>query len=411
MRVVEAFSGIGSQSKALSNIGVEFEVLATIEWDINAIYAYDIIHNGPQDLREFENFTKEELVRILNEFSLSSNGKDPMKKTTLNRYPLDALKRIYCAIKRTKNLVSIKDVNADDLPENIDLFTYSFPCQDLSLSGSWHGNTLGIDRDANTRSGLLWEVERILQQYNETGRQKPKFLLMENVSNILSKRHIGNFEEWKEFLSQSGYVNQVYTLSANNFGVPQSRKRTFMVSVLAENNEQLRMKIEEYFLNNNLENKQVRQLEKLSNYLKTDYTNKDYLREALLSTPNYTKSRKKIEKENDHLYSDGKVLKSCVRTITTKQDRHPNSGVIMMPNSPDGKSPFRYLTPRESFMLMGFEEEDYQRLIDNNFKFNKGRKFYGVEKLNMLAGNSIVVNVLEEIFLQIEEIRHLFNIM
>lgn len=409
MKVVEAFSGIGSQSKALSNIGADYEVVATIEWDINAIYAYDIIHNGPQDLSEYENVTKEELIEKLSVHTISGNGKEPLQKSNLKRYPLDALMRIDYAIKRTKNLVSITDVKAINLPDNVDLLTYSFPCQDLSLSGSWHGNTKGIDRDANNRSGMLWEVERIIKEYDEIGKSKPKFLLMENVTNIRSKRHISNFTEWTTFLEEMGYINQIYDLSADNFGIPQKRKRTFMISVLHNGNENLKKEVEIYFKNNNLESVN-HEPKHLKNFLRTDYNVDAYRKEALSSTPNYTISRRKIEISNDKLVENQKVCQSYVRTITTKQDRHPNSGVISLPKSLDAKTPFRYLTPRECFMLMGFDEEDYQNLIDNNFMFNRSREFYGVEKLNKLAGNSIVVNVLEDIFKQIIEIQKIYKL-
>lgn len=97
-------------------------------------------------------------------------------------------------------MVSITDVMGSDIPDNIDLFTYSFPCQDLSLCGCWHGNKSGIARDAHNRSGMLWEVERILLEMNEMGKELPRFLLMENVTNILSKPHAADFGDWKETL-------------------------------------------------------------------------------------------------------------------------------------------------------------------------------------------------------------------
>ena len=96
-------------------------------------------------------------------------------------------------------------------------------------------NHSGIDRDANNRSGLLWEVERILESIQENRKELPRFLLMENVSNILSKRHASNFNDWKNQLERLGYFNKVYTLDASNFGSPQRRVRTFMVSVLIPN--------------------------------------------------------------------------------------------------------------------------------------------------------------------------------
>ena len=232
LRVVEAFSGIGAQAKALKKIGVPYQILSTIEWDINAIYAYDIIHNGKQDLSKYDNFSKNELIEKLKIYTLSIDGKKPISKRSLQAMTEDMLKRIYCAIERTHNLASIKDVHANDLAENIDLFTYSFPCQDLSICSAWHNNTSGIDRNAHNRSGMLWEVERILKEYEDDGKKLPSFLLMENVSNILSEAHRKNFDEWKKYLHDIGYENQVYTLNATNFGIPQTRIRTYMISCL-----------------------------------------------------------------------------------------------------------------------------------------------------------------------------------
>ncbi|HFI0259173.1 TPA: DNA cytosine methyltransferase, partial [Streptococcus suis] len=205
--MIETFSGIGSQSQALKNLGVDYEVVATAEWDINALYAYDIIHNGKQDLKDLRHHTKESLIKELMKFNISSNGKSPLTEKSLRSMPIIQLKSIYAAIIRNNNLVDISEVHSQDLPD-ADILTYSFPCQDLSVSGHWHNNTGGIDRDAQNRSTLLWQIERILKEYEASGKELPKFLLMENVSNILSKRHIDNFREWQAFLEDLNYVNQ-----------------------------------------------------------------------------------------------------------------------------------------------------------------------------------------------------------
>lgn len=406
LRVVEAFSGIGAQAKALKKIGVPYQILSTIEWDINAIYAYDIIHNGKQDLSKYDNFSKNELIEKLKIYTLSIDGKKPISKRSLQAMTEDMLKRIYCAIERTHNLASIKDVHANDLAENIDLFTYSFPCQDLSICSAWHNNTSGIDRNAHNRSGMLWEVERILKEYEDDGKKLPSFLLMENVSNILSKAHRKNFDEWKKYLHDIGYENQVYTLNATNFGIPQTRIRTYMISVLTDGTPDHRNKIIEYFKENNL---QVKQFEKpeimkdLQSFLRLDYTNKVYKREADISNPNDTPSRQKIYNDNKLIYDNGVMKEKTVKTITTKQDRNPNSGIISY-HGKDGKAKYRNLTPRECFLLMGFDESDFQSIVDNNFKI-RGKYFFGREKMIKLAGNSIVVNVLEAIFKQIVDIQ------
>ena len=162
IKVLEAFSGIGAQAKALERLNIDYDIVATVDWDINAIMAYDLIHNGVQDLNPYLKYTKQELVSMLSKYTLSPDGKTPYKEGSLSRTNIEVLRRLLCAIERTNNLVSITDMTSKDIPEDLDLFTYSFPCQDLSIAGVWHGNMSGIDRDANNRSGMLWDVERIL---------------------------------------------------------------------------------------------------------------------------------------------------------------------------------------------------------------------------------------------------------
>ncbi|WP_017209992.1 DNA (cytosine-5-)-methyltransferase [Clostridium beijerinckii] len=408
-RVIEAFSGIGSQAKALKNIGIEFEILATVDWDINAIIAYDIIHNGVPDLDEYKLKTKEELIKVLSKYTLSSDGKKPLDETAIKRMNRNVMEHLVAAIDRSKNLVSITDVSGESLPNDIDLFTYSFPCQDLSIAGAWHGNNSGIDRDANNRSGMLWEVERILMERHDLGLTMPKFLLMENVSNILCNTHKSNFQEWKNNLKSMGYYNKVYKLNAADFGIPQKRERVYMLSVLCDGD--IRKEVKDYIENNDvsipmyINNLNVERVG-LEDILRVDYSNEVYKKEANESQPNNTESRRKIYQENDVLYDGNQVLRDVVTTITTKQDRNPNSGVIEYSPQNENKSNYRYLTPRECFMLMGFDENDFQALIDNNFPVTRTMDFFVASKLYKMAGNSIVVNVLEAIFRQIEYIKN-----
>jgi len=407
LRVIETFSGIGSQVQALENINIEHRVVATVEWEIGAMYAYDIMHNGPQDLRNYRHHTKESLINLLEKYTLSSDGKMPMSNRALASLPVAQLKAILCSIERTNNLVDITSVKASNLPDT-DVLTYSFPCQDLSVSGHWHNNTSGIDRDANNRSTLLWEIERILKEFVECGKTLPKFLLMENVSNILSSKHIENFNEWQTFLESLGYVNQIYTLDSRNFGIPQSRVRTYLVSVFAESPKKIN-EINNYFLLNNLGDIYLdkEQIPPIEMFLRLNYSEKHYRIEAIESTPAFTESRKKIYENNVILATDNIANnKEHARTITTKQDRHPNSGIIEYKNEEltSINKKYRNLTPRECFLLMGFKEEQYDLLMKNNIEIGHDRKILSQSKLMQLAGNSIVVQVLESIFSQINEI-------
>lgn len=406
LKVVEAFSGIGSQAKALENLYIDHEILYTVDWDINAIIAYDLIHNGKQNLAKYEKYNKDELLNILSKYTLSRDGKKPLEYKNFKKYNEEFLRSLYAAIDRTKNLVSITDVKGKDLPDDIDLLTYSFPCQDLSVAGYWHGNKGGIDRNANNRSGMLWEVERILLERQELNLELPKMLLMENVSNILATRNIENFNDWQNSLSKMGYYNEVFTLNASNFGIPQKRVRTYMLSVLCKTKKE-RINVEKFFFENNLERHFFgKKMKKLENFIKLDYSNSIYKKEADMAQANRTESRIDIYNDNIKILENGKVRDIIVPTVTTKQDRHPNSGVIDYFVGDKKKCQYRFLTPRECFLLMGFEEKDYNVLINNQMYTTKKNVLFSNERLYKLAGNSIVVNVLEEIFKQVDYINN-----
>lgn len=121
------------------------------------------------------------------------------------------------------NLGDITKVEEKDIPD-CDLITYSFPCQDISIAGLQGG----ADEDANTRSSLLWQVRKFILA------KKPKYLLLENVKNLVSKTHKANFELWLEFLAAQGYKTKWKVLNSKNFGVPQNRERVYAVSILGD---------------------------------------------------------------------------------------------------------------------------------------------------------------------------------
>ena len=410
LKVVETFSGIGAQATALRNIGIEHEIVGTADWDVYAIMAYDLIHNGKPEKSKYDNMNKDELLEILKKHTLSMDGKKPATIKQIESQSKEFLARLCAAIDRTNNMISVTDIKGIDIPNDTDLLTYSFPCQDLSSAGFWHGNKGGIDRDANNRSSMLWQIERILLERYNSNMSMPKFLLMENVTNIVSNRHIDNFNEWKNSLKNMGYESYPMILNAKDFGIPQKRKRFYMLSIYINHNEELKEKLDEYFKKHNLEDLEyIKTLElksrKVEDILKLDYSNEIYKCEADYSQPKNTKSRLAIWNDNEKLFVNNKINVDIIPTLTTKQDRHPNSGVIEYTKL-EGKCAFRYLTPREGFMLMGFEEDDYQRIIDNNFKTKRGSYFFTRDKLNKMAGNSIVVYVLEQIFKEVYEINN-----
>ncbi len=128
----------------------------------------------------------------------------------------------------------------------------------------------------------------------------------------------------------------------------------------------------EEYLNNIIENHIM-----LEDVLKLGNDDEKYYEEALHCQPNGTPSRMEIYEKNPLLANSdtGEITDEFSRTLTTKQDRHPNSGLIVM-DTDNGKAPYRHLTPRECFMLMGFEENDYETLIRNNFNANSARLFF-----------------------------------
>lgn len=407
--LVELFSGIGSQSKALHNLGVEVNTIGTCEWDIQAFCAYDAIHNSTTILDEYKEKSKSDLLKLLSSYTLSNNGKEAMDKNTLAQYSKDILAKICTAIKRCKNFVDINTLTGEKIPDNIDILTYSFPCQDLSNVGAFHGYNKGIDKNSGSRSSLLWQVGRILSEMKESNKSLPRYLLMENVPTLLSPRHKPNFEEWINTLKELGYENHYYHLNAHDFGLPQNRPRLLMISVFVGSNENKRKLVKKFLdktqseIVNDYKKSKYYHNYKISDMLRTDYSDAKLFQEACACNPNRTISRKKIWDENPQfILKDGTMNKNfdCIRTITTKQDRNPNSGNLYFDSGIPGRSKFRYLTPRECLLFMGFTDKDYENIIKDN-PTHHGTVLFPRDKIIRMAGNSIPVKLLEGIFYQV----------
>ena len=418
--LVELFSGIGSQAKALKNLVSDVKIVGTCEWDIQALCAYDAIHNVSTVVpEEISSLSKEEIYNELAEFTLSNDGKKPMDKKILHSYSKPILERILAAKKRCNNFIDVSSLTGDLIPSDIDILTYSFPCQDLSNVGAFHGYNKGIDKDSGSRSSLLWQVGRILTEMKAENKQLPRYLLLENVPALLAERHKANFEEWIHNLEELGYYSKYFLLNAFDFGIPQNRPRLLMISVFVGEDPEKQIFAKDFF-----ENKEpddiVREYQNSDYYKKKDmyemfridYSNEAYRAEALACNPNNTPSRVKIWEENPQYLTENyeipkddenkdKNKYDRIRTITTKQDRHPNSGNLYFDLGGEGKSTFRYLTPRECMMFMGFEEEDYEKIIRNNPEHHNTTLFPR-DKIIRMAGNSIPVKLLEGIFYQIK---------
>lgn len=462
IRLIELFAGIGSQAKALKNIDANFETYKVVEYDSNAIKSYNAIHNT--------DFVVQDITKI--------NSSD----------------------------LCIVDTDKYEY-----IMTYSFPCQDLSLAGKQKG----MEKGSSTRSGLLWEVERILLECKDKDKELPQLLLLENVPQVVGKANFKDFREWEIFLEDLGYSNYYQLLNAKNYGIPQNRNRCFMVSILGnfyyqfpcKKKLELRLKDfledevdEKYYLSDKmiegmkntnfesykLENKlldkngiantiiarfegtpqciKVAQLdgfESSGRVYGTDglaptintmgggqrepkiaYTittkagsrptdnfiiepiigalrgrndeNDTYKQSLEVNRDGVSNTLTTVQKDNvvivpqntkqgyaeapvgDGVYINrphqkrGVVQKGMIQTIKTSGD---DVGVVVKGNySPSGHIDsnlrIRKLTPKECWRLMGFSDED----------FEKASKVNSNSQLYKQAGNSIVVNVLEEIF-------------
>lgn len=232
----EFFSGIGAQRKGIELCGIKIdeEKSFTCEWAVPSIIGYNAIHF--QDKSDYSvGKSKKELIARIN--GVSTNYNEPLTLDQLNKKTLEWLKNVYNNVVATKDLINIMNVKGHDLGDlpssQTSILTYSFPCQDLSLAGKGKGLDKS-QKDGGTRSGLLWEVERILIERERENSTLPSILLMENVPELISQNHIKNFKKWENRLRQFGYSNYVEVLNAKNYGIPQNRKRVFMISILGD---------------------------------------------------------------------------------------------------------------------------------------------------------------------------------
>jgi DNA (cytosine-5)-methyltransferase 1 len=402
LKVIELFAGIGSQTQALKNIGVLHKVVGISEIDKYALKAYEALHGEVNNLGDI---------------------------TKINELP-------YC-----------------------DLLTYSFPCQSISISGKQEG----LSKGSGTRSGLLWEVERLI----ECAKEKPKYLIMENVKNLVSKKFKPDFELWLKRLEELGYNNYWQVLNAKDYGIPQNRERVFVVSIRKDvdtkgytfpEKQELKLRLkdiledsvdEKFYISNektktlmgglqendlkdtsNISqvglldikgNEQVRRVYSENGISPTLNTMQGGNREPKIlkianepenyyvsgdanNTPkilidksikpsvsiNFEKEKQDILNSEKDIYQakcdsgwqDNKIGLKISQTIRANNNFHPcldNNYII------------RKLTPLECWRLMGFKDEEFYKAKNSGISSSQ---------LYKMAGNSIVVNVLEAIFEQ-----------
>lgn len=242
----------------------------------------------------------------------------------------------------------------------VDLIMHGSPCQDFSLAGKQAGG----DEGAGTRSSLMYETIRIVSKL------KPKYVIWENVKNLLSVKHRHNFDAYLEIMENLGYENHYQVLNAKDYGIPQNRERLYTVSILRGE-----------FSFDNLEKVP---LKPISNFLEDNIRDTKYI----VKQPSMVKYLP-INSFNKKYGGNLRVIEDFCWTITTKQVRHPNSGIVKI-----DENTYRYLTERECWRLMGFSDEDFDKALLEH-KTKEG-KLNGT--LYKQAGNSIVVQVLEAIF-------------
>lgn len=366
LKVFEAFAGIGAQASALKRLNLNYEIVGISEWFTEAILCYDQIQYDGKP--EIELPSIEEQIKYLNKYTFSKDSVHPIKD--ISKMPEETISQLYKANIRTKNYGSIVDIGDGKIKlPDFDLLTYSFPCQDLSTGGL----TKGMKKGSGTRSGLLWEIEKILNILKKENRL-PKYLLMENVKTILAPSNRDDLNQWLMFLENIGYQNnEPLILDATKFGIPQDRKRCFIISKLGK--RKLNIKKEDLETNKELN---------CLNFIKQDYSKIDIKNEADAAQLYPTVSRKKMRDINKREPINEKTI---IHTITCNMDRS-NTAAMLRYSGAKGDS-FRLLTIREAFLLMGFTEDEYLRAKKLGFSYRK---------LNKLIGNSIVVNILTEIF-------------
>ena len=413
IKVFEAFSGVGSQRMALRNLGIDHEVVAISDVDEFTVKSYTAIHDSDKTVSEVSD---EEMQDYLEERNIPLNDKGVRKILKGKK-----LKEFYEACIKSNNLGDISKVETHDIPDH-DLFTYSFPCLDVSVAGKG----LGLDEGSGTRSGLLWECQKVIYG------KRPKYLLLENVKNLVGKKHKHNFDKWLEWLEKQGYTNYWQVLNAKDYGVPQNRERVFVVSILGHHEPyefpepielELRLKDvledqvdEKFYLDNEKANKLISTVASKHDINEPTPTDGSIKKPRPKEVANAIMARydcgvsnqqsigtmviePKAERIGGIFDKDG--TKHQAGAVWDKDQLSPTldtmQGGWRQPSVVDGEYRedlrIRKLTPKETWRLMGFSDDD----------FHKAEGVNSATQLYKQAGNSIVVDVLEGIFKQLLE--------
>lgn len=249
--MIELFSGIGAQERSLRQLKIPYRIINTCDCDKDAVLSYAAMRfNIDEAMKTYQFPTQDKMIE---ELQNKGFGYDFMKSkhTITSRTPINKLKQYYIADKLSNNLGDISKV--DRLPY-ADMVTYSFPCTDLSVAGKGEGMvnkcscgyswpidfsddneslicpSCGAKVQSSTRSGLLGQVQRLLA-VSKKENTLPKYLLLENVKNLVGKKFKPQFDAWIRWLDSIGYNTYYHVLNSKNYGIPQNRERIFAVSI------------------------------------------------------------------------------------------------------------------------------------------------------------------------------------
>ena len=226
LTMFEAFSGIGAQRRGLEKTNLfDFYVVGTSDIDKDAIVEYAAIHHGltTEMIEAYKDYpSREEMAQyLLNRkvgYDFQKDVQYDWMKLVESKDSKDELRKNYLANILTKNYGDISSLK--ELPY-ADVLTFSFPCQSISIAGRLEGI-----KEGETRSGLVYEIVRLIETAKDNGTL-PKYLLLENVANLVGKRFINDFENLNSIFDDLGYNVYWKVINAKHCGIPQNRQRCF----------------------------------------------------------------------------------------------------------------------------------------------------------------------------------------